>query len=106
MKTGFVSLDRLLESIRADRPSFLKIPSRPGIPPHTNGWENDINIVATRRKISGGIQSDEGRAALDAMLSVMKPRKKLAISFWDYLGDRLGVRGRAVPPLAEFLTAP
>jgi hypothetical protein len=106
VKTGFVSLDRLLERIRADRPSFLKILSRPDIPLHTNGSENDIRTVVTRRKISGGTQSDEGRTALDAMLSVMKTCKKLDISFWDYLGDRLGIQGLAIPPLAEFLAAP
>jgi hypothetical protein len=98
-KTRFVTLDRLLARIRADRQSFLKILERPDIPLHTNGSENDIRSVVTRRKISGGTHSDQGRTARDTMLSMMKTCRKLGISFWDYLGDRLGVPGVNIPPL-------
>jgi hypothetical protein len=104
-KTGFVTLDRLLLRIRADRPSFLKILERPDIPLHTNGSENDIRCVVTRRKISGGTQSDQGRTARDTMLSMMKTCRKLKISFWDYLGDRLTIPGVKIPPLPALVAA-
>ena len=40
----------------------------------------------------------------DAFLSLMKTCAKQAISFWDYLGERLGVPDApAVPSLAEFI---
>jgi len=56
----------------------------------------------TRRKISAGTRSDAGR---DAFLGLMKTCAKQAISFWDYLGDRLGVlEAPAVPRLANLLT--
>jgi hypothetical protein len=104
-KTSFVTLDRLLARIRADRPSFLKILERPDIPLHTNGSENDIRSVVTRRKISGGTHSDQGRTARDTMLSMMKTCRKLGISFWDYLGDRLGIPGVKIPPLPALVAA-
>jgi hypothetical protein len=105
MKTRFVTLDRLLARIRSDRQSFLKILQRPDIPLHTNGSENDIRSVVTRRKISGGTHSDQGRAARDTMLSMMKTCNKLGVSFWDYLGDRLGIPGSKILPLPVLLAA-
>jgi len=54
----------------------------------------------TRRKISAGTRSDAGRDTRDAFLGLMKTCAKLAISFWDYLGDRLGTpEAPAVPGL-------
>jgi hypothetical protein len=103
MKTRFVTLDRLLARIRTDRQSFLKILQRPDIPLHTNGSENDIRSVVTRRKISGGTHSDQGRAARDTMLSMMKTA--MPVSAWDYLGDRLGIPGSKIPPLPVLLAA-
>jgi Transposase IS66 family len=105
-KTGFATLDRLLERIGADRASFLKILDRPDIPLHTNGSENDIRSVVTRRKVSGGTQSEDGRTARDTMLSLMKTCKKLKVSFWDYLGDRLGASAPKIPPLAVLIANP
>jgi hypothetical protein len=71
-----------------------------------NGSENDIRSVVTRRKISGGTQSEDGRTARDTMLSLMKTCKKLEVSFWDYLGDRLGTSAPKIPPLAVLIANP
>lgn len=32
-------------------------------------------------------------------------RRKLGLSFWQYLGDRLGLEGQAIPPLAALVAA-
>jgi len=96
-ETGFVALDRLLARLRAQKKDLLAVLKRPEIPLHTNGSENDIRCQVTRRKISSGTRSDEGRDARDAFLGLMKTCTKNAISFWDYLGDRLGVPG--APPV-------
>jgi len=61
----------------------------------------------TRRKISAGTRSDLGRDSRDAFLGLMKTCTKQAISFWDYLGNRLGVPDAPdVPSLAELIRAP
>lgn len=53
-----------------------------------------------KRKISGGTRSDDGRACRDAFLGLAKTCRKLGVSFWDYLGDRLAVPDvTAIPPL-------
>jgi hypothetical protein len=105
--TGFATLDRLLERLRARKSELLAVLKHPEIPLHTNGSENDIRCQVTRRKISGGTRSDEGRDNRDAFLSLMKTCAKQTISFWSYLGDRLAIPGAAhVPPLPELIRQP
>lgn len=105
--TGFATLDRLLARIHADRDDLLRVLDHPDIPLHTNGSENDIRCQVTRRKISGGTHSEDGRNARDAMLGLLKTCRKLGISFWDYLGCRIGVdNAPRVPILADILRQP
>ena len=103
-KTGFVTLDRLLARLHANKAELLKVLDRPEIPLHTNGSENDIRCQVTRRKVSGGTRSDRGRDARDAFLALAKTCAKLGISFWDYLGARLAIAGVAsIPPLPQLI---
>ncbi|GAC1485048.1 MAG: transposase [Candidatus Dormibacteria bacterium] len=103
-QTGFVVLDRLLIRLRANKSELLRVLERPEIPLHTNGSENDIRCYVTRRKISGGTRSDQGRDSRDAFLGLMKTCQKLGVSFWDYLGARLAIRkAPAVPPLPDLI---
>ncbi len=62
------------------------------------GSENDIRACVTKRKISGGTQSDAGRDCRDAFLGLVKTCAKLGVSFWDYLGHRLKVAGTTIVP--------
>ena len=58
----------------------------------------------TERKISGGTMSEAGRTARDVMLGLMKTCTKLAVSFFRYLGDRLGIPdGATVAPLPDLV---
>jgi hypothetical protein len=104
-RTGFVTLDRLLARLNANKPELLIVLDRPEIPLHTNGSENDIRCQVTKRKVSGGTRSDPGRDCRDAFLGLAKTCAKLGISFWDYLGARLTIEGNlAVPYLPELVT--
>jgi hypothetical protein len=103
-RTGFVTLDRLLKRLHANKPELLMVLDRPGIPLHTNGSENDIRGHVTRRKISGGTRSSRGRDCRDAFLGLAKTCAKNGVAFWDYLGSRLSVPGQSpIPPLQELL---
>ena len=105
-KTGFVTLDRLLARLHANKSELLMVLDRPEIPLHTNGSENDIRCHVTRRKLSGGTRSDLGRDCRDAFLSLAKTCAKLKIAFWDYLGDRLAIpAAKAIPHLPEIILA-
>lgn len=72
----------------------------------TFGSESDIRTHVTRRKVSGGTRSDTGRDCRDAFLGLMKTCAKQSISFWDYLGARLGVPGAPNVPLLPALLQP
>ena len=105
-KTGFVTLDRLLARLHANKNELLKVLERPEIPLHTNGSENDIRCQGTKRKISGGTRSNAGRDCRDAFLGLAKTCAKLDIAFWDYLGARLTVPGcLTIPLLPEIISA-
>jgi hypothetical protein len=105
-KTGFVTLDRLLARLYANKSELLMVLDHPEIPLHTNGSENDIRCHVTRRKVSGGTRSDPGRNCRDAFLSLAKTCAKLKIAFWDYLGDRLAVPGAKAIPLLQDIIRP
>jgi len=101
-RTGFVTLDRLLKRLHANKPELLMVLDRPEIPLHTNGSENDIRCYVTKRHVSGGTHSNDGRDCRDAFLGLMKTCTKLGIAFWDFLGARLAVPNRpSVPYLPD-----
>lgn len=103
-RTGFVTLDRLLRRLLANKSELLVVLDRPDIPLHTNGSENDIRCHVTKRKVSGGTRSDAGRDCRDAFLGLVKTCAKLGITFWDYLGARLAVPLQAaIPSLPDII---
>ncbi|MCS0462461.1 hypothetical protein WGT02_35575 (plasmid) [Rhizobium sp. T1470] len=49
---------------------------------HTNASENDLRSFVTKRKISGGTVSRDGRVARDTMLGLVKTCQKPRLSFY------------------------
>jgi len=101
--TGYVMLDRLLRRLFRHKDALLRVLDRPEIPLNTNASENDIRAFVTKRKISGGTVSDKGRDARDIMLGLDKTCMKLKLSFYEFLGSRLGLPGPQIPHLAELV---
>jgi hypothetical protein len=101
-KTSFATLNQLLKRLKTHQGELLLVLLRPDIPLHTNGSENDIRGYVKWRKISGGTRSDLGRRCRDTFASLKKTCRKLGISFWDYLNDRIGQVG-AIAPLPEIM---
>ena len=105
-RTGFVTLDRLLKRLHANKAELLRVLEQPEIPLHTNGSENDIRCYVTRRKLSAGTRSDVGRDCRDAFLGLAKTCEKLGIAVWDFLGSRFKVAGHiVVQPLDRYVRA-
>ena len=103
-RTGFITLDRLLQRLHANKNELLAVLDRPEIPLHTNGSERDLRPQVIKRKISGGTRSDAGRDCRDAFLGLLLTCQKLGVSFWDYLGHRLGVPNTKVPYLPDLVS--
>jgi hypothetical protein len=91
-KTGFILLDKQLRRLHRHKAELLRVLDRPEIPLHTNGSENDIRAVVTKRRISGGTVSQAGKTARDTMLGLMKTCAKLKVSFYQLVGDRFGIQ--------------
>lgn len=105
-QTSFSVIDSLLARLHDNKDELLRVLDHPYIPLHTNGSENDIRCQVTRRKISGTTRSDDGRDCRDALLGLAKTCRKLGISFWDFLGSRLGAAvASVIPPLSDLVAA-
>ena len=103
-KTGYIMLDRQLARLNRHKHELLRVLDRPEIPLHTNGSENDIRTVVTKRKISGATVSEPGKIARDTMLGLMKTCAKLGVSYYRFLGDRFAVQGAdSVPTLPSLV---
>jgi len=102
-RTGYATLDSLLKRLHRHKDELLRVLERPEIPLNTNASENDIRAFVTKRKISGGTVSDKGRDARDVMLGLAKTCMKLKLSFYDFIGDRLGIPGPKIPHLATLV---
>src|SRR3954470_15391143 len=73
----------------------------PEVPLHTNGSERDLRPQVIKRKISGGTRSDQD--CRDAFLGLLLTCAKLGVSFWDFLGHRLGVAQADAPYLPDLV---
>jgi len=83
---------------------LLLVLDRPDIPLHNNLSEGDIREYVKKRKISGSTRSDAGRRCRDTFTSLKKTCRKLGVSFWDYLYDRVSKAGK-ITPLPDLIRA-
>ena len=96
------TLNLALGRLHANKAELLLVLERPEFPLHNNLSERDIREYVKRRKISGSTRSEKGRKARDTFISLKKTCRKLGISFWTYLQDRIG-HLEAIPPLPELI---
>jgi len=92
-QTGCEILDAALRRIAKNKTELLLVLDRPDIPLHNNLSESDIREYVKKRKISGSTRSDNGRRCRDTFTSLKKTCRKLEVSFWDYLNDRISNTG-------------
>jgi len=101
-RTGFVNLNEALKRIHEKRDDLLLVLDHPEIPLHNNLSEHDIREWAKKRKISAGTRSELGRRCRDTFISLKKTCRKLGVSFWRYLQDR--IRGlHEILPLPDLM---
>jgi hypothetical protein len=100
--TGYEALDAVLRRLATHQTELLRVLDHPEVPVHNNGSEQAIREYVTRRKISGGTRSEAGRNSRDTFTSLKQTCRKVGISFWQYLLDRLG-KQETIPPLADLI---
>jgi hypothetical protein len=100
-KTCFITLNNALKRIHDNKGELLLVLEHPEIPLHNNLSERDIREYVTKRKISGSTRSPTGRRCRDTFASLKKTCRKLGISFWEYLKDRVKGNNYSIPYLPE-----
>ena len=100
---NYASLNKVLNILKKKKDELLVVLDRPNASLHNNNSESDIREYAKRRKISSGTRSENGKKARDTFLSLKKTCRKLNVSFWDYLIDRI-LNQNNIPPLGSIMT--
>lgn len=101
-QTCFATLNLALKRLYRNKSELLLVLQRPDLPLHNNLSERDIREYVKKRKISGSTRSDKGRRCRDTFTSLKKTCRKLGVSFWEYLADRISGQSR-IPPLSQLI---
>ena len=101
-RTSFETLNQTLKRIYRNKAELLLVLERPDIPLHTNGSEQALRDPVKKRKVSSGTRSDLGRRCRDTFMSLKQTCRKLGVSFWHYLTDRIS-HTNGIPPLPDLI---
>jgi hypothetical protein len=103
-RTGYASLDDRIAKTAAKKNELLTVLSHPEVPLHNNASELGARVSARRRDVSLHSKSVRGARAMDIFTTLIQTCKKLRISAYAYLSDRL-TRRYAMPSLADQILA-
>jgi len=101
-RTCFSTLNHALERMAKNKRELLLVLERPDLPLQNNLSESDIREYVKRRKVSGGTRNEDGRRGRDTFASLKKTCRKLGVSFWTFLTDRITDAG-LVPTLPTLI---
>lgn len=101
-KNGYEQLDerKRLTALKVDE--LLLVLEHPELPLHNNPAELAARTMVQRRKISYATQTKQGTKAWDIFMSLVDTTRKLSISFFEYIHDRISQIGN-IPPLATII---
>ncbi len=88
-KTGYEQLDerKRLTALKVDE--LLLVLEHPELPLHNNRAELAARTMVQRRNISYATQTEQGTKAWDIFMSLVDTTRKLGISFFEYIRDRI-----------------
>jgi hypothetical protein len=101
--TGYEALDERMAKTMAKKDNLLQVLDHPEIPLHNNSAELGARQRVRKRKISFGPRTDDGIQAWDTFMTLAATAKKLGVSFYAYIHDRVS-RAYQMPSLAELIT--
>ena len=100
--THYEQLNTRLAQTRAHKEQLLVVLHDPFVPLHNNPAELGARQRVRKRDVSFGPRSQAGRIAWDVLMTVAETAKKLGVSFYDYVHDRLSQRDE-MPTLADII---
>lgn len=100
--SGYAELDKRIASTRANKGSLLLVLKFPELPLHNNPAELGARGRVRKRDVSFGPRTEDGKQAWDTFMTLAATAKKLNVSFYEYVQDRV-LKKNAIPPLAELI---
>lgn len=101
-RTGYDDLDARIAKTAAKKGQLLTVLSAPSVPLHNNASELGARVSARRRDVSLHSRSVRGARAMDVFTTLAQTSKKLGVSAFEYLHDRLS-GADAMPSLAQII---
>ena len=99
-QTGYAALDDRIAKTAAKKDELLTVLNHPEVPLHNNASELGARVSARRRDVSLHSRSVRGARAMDIFTTLVQTSKKLGVSAYEYLRDRLSRRFE-MPSLAQ-----
>jgi len=100
--SGYDQLDRRIAKTQAKKASLLLVLKYPELPLHNNPAELAVRQRVRKRDVSFGPRTQDGRQAWDTFMTLAATAKKLDVSFYAYVQDRI-TGTHHIPPLAELV---
>lgn len=100
--TDYWALNDRIAKTRVRKAVLLAVLAHPEIPLHNNLAELGARQRVRKRDVSFGPRTAEGAKAWDTFMSLADTTRKLGVSFYHYIHDRLRGDG-AIPPLADLI---
>ena len=95
--SGYQQLDERKRLTVAKASELLLVLEHPELPLHNNPAELAARTMVQRRNISYATQTTEGTKAWDIFMSLVATTRKLGISFFQYVRDRISQAGIILP---------
>jgi hypothetical protein len=95
-------LDERIALTQAKKAQLLQVLAHPEIPLHNNPAELGARQRVRQRDVSFGPRTREGLRAWDTFMSLAATTKKLGVSFYAYIHDRIS-GAQHIPPLTDII---
>ncbi len=101
-RTGYDDLDERIAKTRSKKASLLLVLQHPELPLHNNPAELGGRRRVRKRDVSFGPRTQDGVHAWDTFMTLAETARKLGLSFYDYIHDRIsGIH--QIPSLATLV---
>jgi len=96
-QTGYDDLDQRIAKTRDKKTPLLLVLQHPELPLHNNAAELAVRQRVRKRDVSFGPRTQEGVHAWDTFMTLAATARKLGISFYAYIHDRISGTNRILP---------
>jgi hypothetical protein len=103
-RSAYWALNDRIDKTRAKKAELLQVLEHPELPLHNNEAELGARMRVRKRDVSFGPRTPDGVKAWDTFMTLAATAKKLGVSFYSYVHDRI-LGEQTIPPLADLIAA-